>query len=99
MAFNARGLVCDKPTISTSCGKVTEATIQPSLVGTSAVRIMNRKIVRILQDSAAPGRKGVGMQGKWKRNENGSPQNTHIVVQVRTAPAINACSLMPIDDV
>ncbi len=66
VAFNARGLVCDKPTISTSCGKMTEAAIQPSLVGASAVRITNHKIVLILQDSAAPGRKGVGMQGNGK---------------------------------
>ncbi len=43
---------------------------------------------RSLKQSAVTGRERVSMQEKKKRGENGSLQNTHIVVQVKRAQTI-----------
>ncbi len=63
-AFIAFGLVYDKSVISTPSRKTIEVVFQALLVGTFAVRITQHKIIRILQQSAVTGRKGVNMQGK-----------------------------------
>ncbi len=54
-AFNVFSLVYGKPMISTPIRKMREVAIQLLLVGTFAVRMTKRKIIRILQQSAVTG--------------------------------------------
>ncbi len=84
-AFYAFGLAFVKSMIRTPSRKTREVVAQPILVEAFAVRITKHSVIRILQQSAVTGCEGVSMQGKYKRGENGSWQNTHIVVQVRRA--------------
>ncbi len=65
-AFNAFGLVYNKPMISTARRKARGVDIQSRLVRAFAVRIINRKIVLMLQQSAVTGCEGASMAEKEK---------------------------------